>query len=169
MAAIEQLDMRYHAVQDRLVLRLKLNDDSDLHLWLTRRMIMPLWQLLREWGAASSGLGDRVAPESREQVLEFEREAALSQADFSQPYRPAARSLSGGVPLLVAQVGMEKVEEGEGCRLLLTTAAGKHLRVDLTPQLIHGLAELLVKVAGGTDWGLAFGRPASISGAAPLH
>jgi len=46
-AAIQQINISYNPVEDRLLLKIGFSDDAELAVWLTRRLVKIMWQLLQ--------------------------------------------------------------------------------------------------------------------------
>ena len=80
MTRIDQLQLRFDAEQDRLLLRVNTADREEFRLWLTRRMVARLWPALRS--ALESDDLVRTQPNrlARDTVLSFQQDKALAQA-----------------------------------------------------------------------------------------
>lgn len=158
---ISQLNVTYHPEQDRLLLRIGLSDNSEILLWLTRRVLKIWWPMLQQSGlAASPEVPDSVAdPMQREIMQEFAREAAIHKLDFSEPYQQARENRLQH-PLLIEEL---RLIEGVNMPVAFEFKAlnGQLLRINLNDELILGLVQMLTLVSEKTDWDLALSNDAS--------
>ncbi len=46
--SIEQLNLGYNQTEDRLLLKVGMSDQSEIMLWITRRVCKDLWHLLQD-------------------------------------------------------------------------------------------------------------------------
>ena len=160
-SSIQQLNVTYHAEQDRLLLRIGLADSSEILLWLTRRVLKTWWPMLQQSAqAASPEVPDSVAdPMQREIMQEFAREAAIHKLDFSEPYQQARENRLQR-PLLIEELHLI---EGANSPTVFEIKAlnGQMLRINLNDELILGLVQMLALVSEKTDWDLALSNDAS--------
>lgn len=74
-----------------MLFRVSGSDADEVRIWLTRRLVKQLWpnlvRLLRKKVAREIPAANT---DARRMVLGMQHEAAVGQADFSQPYRTQA-------------------------------------------------------------------------------
>ena len=165
---VHQMSATYVAEHDRILLRINTTQGSEMHLWLTRRLMLGLWPALRQAVLGIPRSTATAAPlattpgDARAESLkaEFAHAAALLKSDFSQPYAAPAQALPDGpAPLLVGEVELAATSFDGGLRVHWREmpAAGQPQRgyqLELAPQLAHGLVRLLEQALGQAQWGL---------------
>lgn len=150
---LHQLKLEYNVEQDRLLLRLATNQNAEVLLWLTRRCVLRLWSVLLDMAHATPEIALQPSPEARRALLGFRHAAAVSEAEFNQPYAEVPRTYPLGIePLLVARVDSRKGEKGH--ILGLHPANGESLHINLDEKLVHGMLKLIENAVAKTDWDL---------------
>ena len=156
---LKQLNITFSPVEDRLLLRMTTGTGdslSEFRIWLTRRFVKVLWKTLERILEVTASKDTRVAPDSRNAVMQFQQEAALARADFSTPYgSQGAATPLGEEPLLPSKVQVRKGPQGKPV-LCLQTQAGKGVNMAVSPQLVHSLRKLLVDAVKKVEWDLPF-------------
>lgn len=157
---LKQLNITFNPVEDRLLLRMTTGTGESLtefRIWLTRRFVRVLWKTLERVLEVTTTTDTRVAPDSRNAVLQFQQEAALARTDFSTPYHgsQSAATPLGDQPVLVSKI---KVGKGPAGKPILAMQAqdGKGINMAMTPQLVHSLRKLLVDAVRKVEWDLPF-------------
>lgn len=168
--AIHQLSVTYQPEQDRLLLRVRSRQAELFELWLTRRMMVRLWQPLQNTaGAASLGMASRdstVLPEAQDMMRQALREKAKAGADFQSPFdEDGADRPLGDEPLLVAAVDIHRKAEGH-VDLVLRDAHARHLSLSLTPDLLNNLMTLMEHALQQSEWGLGMQPTGALAQAA---
>ncbi len=173
--SIHQLSVVYQADQDRLLLRVRTHDERLFELWLTRRLMLRLWQPLQNTASAAAlGVASKnstILPEARDMMTQTLRERAKQSADFASPFddNSSERPL-GEHPMLVAAVDLKHDGQGQ-VGVSWRDAQGRNLSVNLTHALLHNLLTLVEQALAQSEWGLAApqGEPAApvVDGAAP--
>ena len=80
-SAIQQINLGYHDKEDRLLLRLGLADQTEVVVWLTRRVCHALWSLLEQMKSPPVDMTPAVPATDKSQALaSFTREIAEQQA-----------------------------------------------------------------------------------------
>jgi hypothetical protein len=174
MATLHQLNVRFDAEQDRLILTVRSSDESEYLFWLTRRFTRllvsvlegrdPAQQSQQVGGAASSGQTPALAAE--EAMREFNREAAIANSDFTTAYQPSeeAHRPLGDEPLLASEIQytpMQPEQNGEtgGLQLHIRTSDKRGVNVVLDQNLRFAFVKLLEDSSNTADWNL--NQPAS--------
>lgn len=109
--AIQQLNLGYNPVQDRLLFRVGLSDDTELALWLTHRMAKRLWQLLNNEAHLPQSQTVEQLPAAAVQAFKQEAQAleTLQTLDFETAYTPRQEVMQQG-PSLVTELTLTKPE-----------------------------------------------------------
>jgi hypothetical protein len=165
---LHQLKVEFDAEQDRLLMRVSTASSEEALLWITRRCVVKLWELLIGFVQTKPEIVARAAdPVSRRTLMEFEHEKALSQATFSKAYEdlPRAHPL-GDTPVLVSRLQRRPTEDGRVV-LGLLPAEGQGIFLTLDNTLLHGLMKLLQHAVEKAEWGFTLNLPASSADAQP--
>jgi len=164
--ALHQIQARYDAAEDRILLRIKTSDKAELRFWLTRRYLSHLWPplytmmdatLSSQALGASADSGVASDPSSRAALRSFAHDAAVANADFQSRYEEESHELPlGEQPVLLTRIGRKRLEDGT---FLLSMHPPKGLGIDLklSSHLLHGLVKLLSDAARKAEWNLDFG------------
>ena len=163
-AVIQQLNLAYDADQDRLLLKVGLTDNSELAIWLTRRIAKSIWTWLHgthvtEESAlqvftmnAQGGL-DNISPQlmTPQQVsAESLVNSATPNIDFKSQYQEN-RTPMLDAPLLA--VTCEIVEDTQTQFVLdLSARDGKRARVALSMELKIAFANMLQLATKEAGW-----------------
>ena len=173
---LEQFSASYDSGQDRLLLRIRSNDDAEFRFWITRRYLALLWPILMKMAEDFSAL-KTTDPLTRNALAELAHGEAVGKADFSSEYQEGSLFPLGEEPILLARITVKPLTGGTQT-LTLLPLLGQGINLDLDERLIHVLARLLQHAATATEWGLNLtvttgsgGAPESLLGAAPrlLH
>ncbi|MSR15922.1 MAG: hypothetical protein EXR86_15500 [Gammaproteobacteria bacterium] len=155
MTTIEQIQLKYDAVADRLMLRILTTGTHEFRFWLTRRFVHKAWPALVESLARSPRLDRAVSPLARRELLAFQHEQAVTNSNFSVPFRDPKPTLPlVQDPLLVTKLQIRPTKDGRGRVLSLTPETGLGLDLTLTEALLHSLCALLDRIMPTTEWGL---------------
>lgn len=151
---LHQLKLEYVPQQDRLLLRLSTDQQTEIPLWLTRRGVQRLWQVLLDVAHAIPEVASHGDPQVRNALLGFRHAAAVAAADFDQDYAEGGRAYPLGTePLLITRI--ESCGAARGTRLLgLYPDEGDGVRISLEEKLLHGFMRLLERGVAKADWNL---------------
>lgn len=171
---IHQVTSEYHNIEDRLLLKLSAGNNVQFHFWLTRRFCSQLLTVLADIiGADATLLSDQQAntqqavfdsektrkqvlqdPQTKQALLNFQRDAALSKADFSQTQlKPAAETPLGDQPILAAKLAI--ISRTQGLPIIeVSDMHGHGLKIVLDNTLLHSLYKLLHDASIFAKWQL---------------
>ena len=154
MAKINQVQVSYVPVEDRLLLRVSTDERQELRFWLTRRFTTLLRPAL-DHAAGTSGRAAMIPDvAARSAVVDFEREAALANADFSTPFESLPDSLPlGDAPVLLAKASVRAGPEGKAV-LAMHPENGQGIDMAVDARLSHSLARLIDSCAHNAGWAL---------------
>lgn len=145
---IHQLSVTYDAIEDRLLLRVLLDNGEELRFWLTRAQVARLDGVITTWlnpGAAAPAAAVRV----------FRQELAVATADFSTPPIAGKRFPLGELPVLVIACRFETAPPP--LRLHLDLATQQTATLTMDDALMASLRHLLAAAIGHTGWNLTLG------------
>jgi hypothetical protein len=162
-AAIQQLNLGFDSEQDRLLLKVGLADDTELSVWLTRRMVKSLWLLLQ----GSADLNDanehtlviqEVPAELASEVLSAVNatlaDASKPPLDFSTSYQ-ANRTPIVDEPILAFHCGLVSHDDAHSI-LEIQAKDGKTIRIVLNVELLLALSNMLQLATKEAAWDLGF-------------
>jgi hypothetical protein len=166
-AVIQQLNLAYDADQDRLLLKVGLTDNSELAIWLTRRIAQSIWTWLHGTHVAeepalqvftmnAQGGLDNVSPQimTPQQVnAETLINSATPNIDFKSQYQEN-RTPMLDAPLLA--VNCEIVEDTQTQFVLdLSARDAKRARVALSMELKIAFANMLQLATKEAGWDIS--------------
>lgn len=156
---LHQIRIDYHQEQDRLLLRISTDDDSELRFWLTRRFVKGLWPALMTMAETMGDTRSQHDPAIRKAMLEFEHDKAVRQADFATPYKASATNLPlGAEPLLVTRLRIQPDGHGNAV-LALHPTQGQGMDLAMDAMLLHSFTRLVQGAVGRTDWDIRLELP----------
>lgn len=155
---LRQLRIDYVQEQDRLLLRIATDDESELRFWLTRRYVKGLWPALLKMAELIGSARAHADPEARKALVEFEHQKAVSQADFATPYRSAKNLPLGAEPLLVTRLRASPASQGQAV-LAMHPTQGQGIDLTMDAMLLHSFTRLVQGAVAKTDWELALELP----------
>ncbi|HSW12765.1 MAG TPA: hypothetical protein VLI06_07990 [Solimonas sp.] len=151
---LHQINARYEAVQDRVLLRFSTQDAMEYQLWLTRRIVAQLWPGLVQLLQAGGTVGGQPSIESQRALLEFQHQDALAKSDFSKPFAPDGLTQALPEPLLVFSVRMRR-RDAKRCSLEFSPQTGASLQIELPDRMVHALVKLIAQAVKKAEWGIA--------------
>jgi len=154
MAMIRQIQARYDAEQDRILLRVSRDDDKEFRIWLTRRFLSLILKALNQHLEIDPDISSQTSPSSKEEVKAFKREQALEQADFQQPFADSEESypIEQTVPVAF-KLNYSLLRDGL-LRLQLLPRQGEGLDFVLTSQISISFIEMLTAAGVKGQWQL---------------
>ncbi len=176
--AIEQLNLSFNQLEDRLLLKVGMADQSEIALWITRRVCKELWHLLQESHEQMvSGLKESAEEAFYEERLEelldsiplpapklvnkskpaqIETDAPASRygekMDFNQTYIANRKPLAGA-PILVMSCEV-KEDSAEKSSLSFKANAGEVVTMGLTLELVVALTNMMQLATKEASWDL---------------
>ncbi len=171
---IHQVTTEYHAVEDRLLLKINVGNQAQFHFWLTRRFCSELIDALAiiisddatllsdqqsniQYTAFDSEktrkkvLGN---PETKQAIMDFQRDAALSKANFNQnDMKPSMDKPFGKQPMLAAELIITPQSSGLPS-MEISDVNGRGLKIKLDDTLLHSLYKLLTEAVDFAKWQL---------------
>lgn len=157
---IQQLNVSYDKVQDRLLFRVGLTDDTEIALWFTCRFSKALWSALN--GEAHLPEAKPFASEEAvEAISQFQQELevmeALKKLDFATEYKPREAMRREHELLAVSFILSDDVKQLE-----VTCLEDVVVNVNLTPELILAICNMLQLAAREAGWEMVTATPATV-------
>lgn len=151
-ASIQQLNLSYDKVQDRLLFRVGLSDDSELVLWFTYRFSRQLWAALNDEThlPAAKPFASKKSP--AESVTQFKQEVqatkALKKMDFATEYTPR-KAVRNDKVMLATEM---KLSEAGAKHIDITCQEGVVVHINLNQALVLALCNMLQLTTKEAGW-----------------
>ena len=166
MAKLSQINLQFHAAEDRLLLLIKTDDLAEYRFWLTRRFVKMMWPALVKRMSSNEVVQSQPDTSAKETVLSFQHEEAVSRSDFDTAYsREVNATPLGPEPLLVAKLNV-KIQNSQ-TTLCLHPVDGQGIEIGLTDMLLHSFCKLLSDAVAKAEWDVTLGVGALTKVAAP--
>ncbi|WP_319380636.1 hypothetical protein [Thiomicrorhabdus sp.] len=150
--SIHQMHATYHAVEDRILLKIKTHNQCLYQAWLTRRFISLFLPALHgKHPNKPEMLLEESTPtsEMEEDILEIF--SALMQAPFEEPEVPEFPL--GEEPLLLSRMTFENLDTPEA-RWILEPEDGNGIELPYHPNLLTPMLQIMNKALLKADWQL---------------
>lgn len=160
MSQLDQIQITYVPGEDRLLMRVSTQDGNEFRFWLTRRFVRALRPALGQTLERHTAVrAPASVPQAQREVMEFEREQAVTTSDFATPFRESERTLPlGDAPVLLTRLKLEP--RGNGSAVLsVGPEQGAGVDLALSPRLMHSVSALLDSALTAADWDLALAKP----------
>lgn len=155
-AVIQQLNLSYNAEQDRLLLRVGLTDNAELLVWLTYRVTRALWQVLSEETHIPITSSIQLQTPPQQVVAKFKQEAEhidlLQKMDFATAYQPRKEVIHNSA--ILANDALLIKDTDNSLVLEMPCIEGLNVRMNLTPELILALSNMLQLSAKEASWNI---------------
>jgi hypothetical protein len=175
---IHQIQLRFDATADRLLLQLRSSEAEIYAAWLTRRMVARLLPPFRQ-AVVQAGLQTLLphalpVPEARQMLEQAALQRPLPGTQFNQPFvaDEHSRHPLGIEPLLPDAADLRPGAGAAGSaasdlHLVLRETRGRQLDIGLTPELATALLRLMDSALEAADWGLTTPAAAAADAARP--
>jgi len=155
MAQIDQIQIKFVAVEDRLLLRVSSSGDLEFRFWMTRRFVKLIWPALGKMLKETPRIQTQASADAKRELLAFEHDKAVNDSDFKTPYKDTPRTLPlGEQPVVLAKMQMRREEDGSTI-MSLGPEEGAGIDLALNDGLLHSLAELISNGARIAEWELS--------------
>ncbi|MCX8519593.1 MAG: hypothetical protein ORN21_05625 [Methylophilaceae bacterium] len=165
-SAIQQINLGYHDKEDRLLLRLGLADQTEVVVWLTRRVCHALWGLLEQMKSPPVDMTPAVPATDKSQALasftrEIAEQQAISNMNFQSEYE-SNRTSRTDVPLLAVQCALISMNH-QPPQLEIQCANGQSIKLVLNNEIVHAFIGSLQIATRDIQWGLDINEHGSVS------
>lgn len=156
MSRINQIQIRYAPVEDRIVLRLNTEDASEFRFWITRRYAKILSVSLMNLLSSVEEVQEQQKEEVKKAVMSFQHEEALQKADFAKTFQGQPKNLPlGNAPILLSKLTVKQTDDGNPM-LCMYPEQGQGIDLALQNQLLHSISKLFGDALQSADWGIEF-------------
>lgn len=146
--SIHQFTGEWVTAEDRIRLRINTGDGHEYRFWLTRHFVAAFMGGAR--ALAVQVLAQQHPPEIARAMDEFRQQSAGQQADFSRTFETQDHLPLGEAPVLLT--GMTINLDGDQVTVVLGTAAGHEVRLQITETMLRGWVDLLDRLQQGAGW-----------------
>lgn len=147
---IEQVNLGYDAVEDRLLLKLGLSDQTEYGIWLTRRLTKGLWNIVQKTHDVPLLTTDFLASQPEPLLGGLARLEKPQSLDFSEEYR-SHRSPRTAEPLLATGC---QIVQGNGQTVLEMQSRKGTVKIPLAAELAVALSNMLQLATREAGWDL---------------
>lgn len=165
---IEQINLQYNRLEDRLIVRIGISDHRELRFFMTRLLTV---ELLKVIGAQRADAGTRFAqklgaPTLDPQVArEFADQQAMSGVSMEKPYEAERAAVFGErIPLISA---LSWSRQDDITTFTFKTATNEQFALNCNPSLLVGFEQLLRKLSVTANWAVEASIAAASTQAAP--
>jgi hypothetical protein len=154
---IQQLNLSYDKLEDRLLLKLGLADDTEVAVWLTRNLVKVLWPMLQSSSLMPLMAPDTFTVETQPILEEFARVAepsAPKKMNFSESYK-ADRVPRTPQPVLPSDCRLLSLDEGKKYRLELEARDVYTVRIPLSTEITQALTNMLQLATKEAAWDIS--------------
>ena len=159
MSRINQIQIRYTPIEDRIVLRMNTEDSSEFRFWITRRYAKILAGSLLKLLQSSEDIQEHKEEQVQKAVMSFQHEEAISKADFAKNFQAQPKSMPlGNVPILLSKLTVKQTADGNPM-LCMYPEQGQGIDLALQQQLLHSISKLFADALQASDWDVNFNLP----------
>jgi len=152
MASIRQIQAKYDAEEDRLLLRVGTDDAQVPGILLTRRYLQLLLKALAQYAAADPDVGTLASASDRQDVQDYKERRALDRANFEAPF--AAVSGPDGSASQEYQLAYKltyRIKDDQ-LHVSLLPKAGEGLNLTFNHEIAVSITAILHSAAMKADW-----------------
>jgi len=175
ISSIQQINLGYNQQEDRLLLKVGMADQSELSLWITRRICKDLWHLLQnshgqflgnpqDMTKSTASLYETLPapimlpkngqkkPALEPITHEVATQKSLEVMDFSTEYLTSRKALFEA-PVLVVQCTVA-LTETQTSQLIFQSHQGESIKMGLTLELLVALTNMMQLATREAGWDL---------------
>lgn len=150
---LQQIQLNYDQVQDRLVLILFTNDWSEFRFWLTRKITQMLWKIFLQLLQADQKSELQHQQETHQVEKTIEQESSQRQKDAEKYSSRLTRKPFGDDPLLIFKIVAKPDEKGLFF-LHLEDIKGRSIEFGGDSKMVIAICQLIKRVSKQADWRL---------------
>ena len=154
VSQISQIQIKFVATEDRLLLRVSSGAQQEFRFWLTARLVKLLYPALYDALSKTPSAVTQATPIGKKEVVAFEHQKAISQADFTTGFKEIEQSFPlGDEAILVTKCQLRPQSDGNTV-LALAPEEGQGIDINLSNELLHSFTKLLTDAAAIARWPL---------------
>lgn len=172
---IHQMQISYSSQEDRLVMNINSTEGEEMRLFLTRRIVVSFWDIINQTinhsllnkpelndirkmasdPATTSESGKEPTPQQMQQEMahQAEHQNIINESDYETPFSAGNKFPMGEVPILIEKITIN-VYENSNIALIFVSTDGQDINLNLNPQLLHNILDLLIRVMPSTEWNI---------------
>ena len=168
MSQINQIQVSFVPLEDRLLLRMNTADASSFQFWVTRRYLKILWPVLLEMLKKDAQIAAQQSELAKKEVLSFQHQEAAKKMDYSREFESTAQQQPlGDEPILLAKVSIKTNREG-GQTLCMHPDQGQGIELTLNQTLLHSICKLLQDTVAKAEWDIDLSRSLATTAMPPM-
>lgn len=148
---LQKLQLTFDRHEDRLVLIFFTTDFSEYRFWITRRMVIQFWQVLKKLEEILLKSDVEKQEETKKASSHIQHEA--TQAAATKYATSVTKQPLGDRPLLLYKLQAKALENGRAF-FHLEDIEGKNIEFSGDKQVLAGLIQLIAKTIPQTEWGI---------------
>lgn len=165
---IEQINLQYNRLEDRLVVRIGISGQRELRFFMTRLLTVELLKII---GTQRADAGTRFAQQLGAPTLdpqvarEFADQKAMSGVSMEKPYEAERTTVFGDrIPLISA---LSWARQEDITTFTFKTVSGEQFALNCNPSLLVGFEQLLRKLSVTANWAVEASIASAANAAAP--
>lgn len=153
---IHQLQIKFVAEEDRLLLSISTTTKSEFCLLLTRRFVKLMMPVLVQVMTQEAQVNSHTDEDVKKAALSMVHEANIAQADFSHQYQQEIKERPlGDAPVVVVQMQVKNNKLGTPI-LCFYGGNKKGIEMSFDYKMLHTLYKMIADCAKTADWDLTF-------------
>lgn len=150
-SSLQQVQLNYDQVQDRLILTFMTQDFCEYRFWITRHILIAFWEILHKLEQALETSKEQKIQEKQQATENIRQEKQQPEAN-KYGMRMSRRPL-GEEPLLLFKIIAKPSEQGFAF-FHLEDIKGQSIEFNGDSAFITALSQLVQKTMPQTNWGL---------------
>ncbi|SDK78693.1 hypothetical protein SAMN05192566_2412 [Methylophilus rhizosphaerae] len=154
--SVQQINLSYDRHQDRLLLKTAINQDQEVRVWLTYRLVRQMFSVLNQEAhlpvaPAQARLADMPSPAEATRQFAQEAEAVhgLDTLDFDTAYQQRASSI--GPALLAIEVRFVSIND-QLHHMQLVCEGGANVNMGLNKEVVLAISRMLQIASKDAGW-----------------
>ena len=168
---IHQLSVSYQVNHDRILVQISTQNQEELRVWLTRRLLINLFPSLNQVATHVEVSNTPLTSQddmAKKMLMEFKKMESITHADLKTPFNNQASAFPLGIePLLVTSINLRPTGNG-AMRIAFEekfndTSTPRGFEITMDSSLLLNFIHLLESSLKASDWGImeSVHRPAN--------
>lgn len=151
--SIRQFNLQFNPEEDRLIFRLNTVNMEEFRFFFTRRFVKLLWPVLQQLLDNDLKRREPEQTHAAKEILAFEREKVVSQANFKQKYSEEVNQFPLGEDIiLLTKIQVKQSPRGD--ILCLHPSSGGGIEFMVNNAFLHPFCKLLEDAVNKAQWEL---------------
>ncbi len=152
---LHQMQMSYHAEEDRLLLKASTRERAEFRIWLTRAYTLLLWEKLNEFLKLDPDVSALSTEEEKSAVLAYKKHEALKNVDFTTVYSEQIDNYPLGTEGVLAY-SLSAAISADGAHIEIKPRDGLGLNFTMDRGMNNAFCKMLYEAVNRADWDLGF-------------